>query len=371
MLARITIFVVSTLFLPLVGAALAGTSLSFRFEYPPVPRHSLVPDFSAAVFGVYTLLLLIATGLVIGSVCRGERAAAREGPAGPATGYTPWWTWAGLAAFSAGVPVGLIFHPAPAIFLLLTGLALAVDGLNCRRGATLVGQRPGYFLTLFAVGALLWWLLEYLNRFGEIWHFAFRDRSTTWQYAALTTMAFAPVPAAVMALQVWINGLSIMAPLRRGRPLPAASAQTAALWLTLLAVIGLMAGGLWPPLIGLMWTAPVLLLSALQLLWNRETFFSGIFRGSWSRFAASVAAGIITGTVFAAANTLFDGTWRIAPPLLNCCHLLGVPAFGYVGFGVLGLLSMQLNDRLAGIFPGRAKRAPQKRKPFPIPVRSE
>ena len=368
---RLTIFIVSILFLPVLGSALSGRSLSLRFQYPPVSRHSLFTDFSGPIFTVYVVLLLVPVALLIGAVCC-RPAAPQSGRRTPFhQGYLPWWTWAGLLTVAGGVAAGIAGATAVAVFLLLTGLALTFDGLNCRRGATLVAQRPGYFLSLFALGALLWWLLEYLNRFAEVWHFAPEATQSGVEYALLGTLAFAPVPATVMALQVWLNGLPIMTRLRRGRPLPALSDQTAALWLILLSAVGLMAGAIWRPLFGLLWLAPVLLLSALQLLWGRETFFSGIFRGNWSRIIASALAGVAAGSVIAAANTVFGGSWRLAPPLVQCCDLLGVPALGYAGFALLGILCMQLSDRLAGAFPGRAKPAPDKRKPFPIPVRSE
>jgi hypothetical protein len=247
---------------------------------------------------------------------------------------------------------------------------LGFDGLNGRRGATLAGRRPIYFLSLFALGALLWWLLEYLNRFVQVWYFAPGATASGLEYALRSTLAFAPVPAAIMALQVWLSGL--LAPrLRRGRALPASRDQSAALALATLAAIGLMAGALWPPLFGLAWTAPVLLLSALQLLWGRETFFSGIFQGNWSRVIASAMAGIATGLVIAAAGVLFDGQWHMALPGVNCCALFSVPLLGYAGFAILGILCMQLADGFAALLPGRARQEPPKRKPFPIPIKVE
>jgi hypothetical protein len=370
MLTRITAFVVLTLFLPLLGAAVSGTSLSLRFQYPPVSRHSLFAPFSAPVFATYLVLLSVPVALLVWSVCCRRHRAHSARPPRPASGYLPKWTWAGLAIAAAGIGVGLGGAVSAAVFLLLSGLALAVDGLNCRRGATLVGQRPAYFLFLFGLGALLWWLLEYLNRFAEVWFFAPLSDSAL-HYALGSTLAFAPVPAAAMTLQSWLNGYLADTALRRGRPLPAAGRQASALMLMFLSILGLMAGGLWAPLVGLAWLAPVLLASALQQLWGRETFFCGMFQGNWSRILASAIAGIAVGTVIAAANALFDGSWGMAPPLLQCCQLLGVPLIGYAGFALLGILCVQLSDWLTGLLPGRARQAPQKRKPFPIPVRVE
>lgn len=371
MLIRITAFAVLMLFLPVLGTALSGASLSLRFQYPPVSRHTLFADFSTPVFATYLFLLSVPVALLAWSVCCRPRKAPVARPFAPASGYLPWWSWAGLGTAAAGIGVGMAGFPTVAVFLLLTGIALAFDGLNCRRGATLLGQRPAYFLSLFGLGALLWWLLEYLNRFAEVWHFTPGTADSVLDYALGSTLAFAPVPAAVMSLQSWLNGFLAGTRMRRGRPLPTAGSQPSALLLLLFSVLGLMAGGLWTPLFGLAWLTPVLLPSALQLLWGRETFFCGMFQGNWNRIVASATAGIATGTVIAAANALFDGGWRMAPPLVGCCNLFGVPLMGYAGFALLGILCMQLSDWLAGLLPGRARQAPQKRKPFPIPVRSE
>lgn len=370
MLLRITLFIVLILFLPLLGSALGGLSLAPRFQFPPLSPHTLYAGFSEPLFTLYLLLTLAPVGLALWSLCCRGRRAPDSRRSAPVPNRLAWWGWAGLATVGAGLGTGLAGYAPEGLFLLLSGLALGVDGLNRRRGATLAGRRPLYFLSLFALGALLWWLLEYLNRFAQIWYFSPGTSASGFEYALRSTLAFAPVPAAVMALQVWLGGL--LGPrLRRGRALAAAPDQAAALALVTLAAIGLMAGALWPPLFGLTWTSPVLLLSALQLLWGRETFFCGIFQGNWSRVAASAAAGVTIGVVVAAAIALFDGQWHMALPRAQCCELLSVPLLGYAGFALLGILCMQLADGLAALLPGRARQEPPGRKPFPIPIKVE
>ena len=59
-------------------------------------------------------------------------------------------------------------------------------------------------------------------------------------------------------------------------------------------MLGLLGGAAWPArLFWLLWTAPLLLLVALQLLWHESTIFSGLKTGDWGRVICAALAGII------------------------------------------------------------------------------
>ncbi|MGB7655614.1 MAG: hypothetical protein WBL74_09035, partial [Novosphingobium sp.] len=138
------------------------------------------------------------------------------------------------------------------------------------------------------------------------------------------------------------------------------AAQTLMFILLPLALLGLLGGASWPAqLFWLFWLAPLLLLLALQLLWNESTIFSGLKTGDCGRIVCTLFSGIVVCNL-AIATYQMHASLQINLPN---------PWLAQAGFALFGLLCLQLGDVIAENWRGktRSSQFTQKKK-FPIPV---
>jgi ABC-type antimicrobial peptide transport system permease subunit len=178
--------------------------------------------------------------------------------------------------------------------------------------------------------------------------------------AALGGTALLP---AVLIVRLWLAGLPGVVRLSTRRfALPALPPQVAPVLLSAAALGGLLGGPVWIRYLGwLFWLSPLLLLAALQMLWDENSVFAGLPQGDWSRVLLGAAAGIAVGSIALAAYRLSGGaiyfaagTWQIA-----------------AGLAIFGVLCLQVSDVIAGNWRGKPRGDVFKRKPFPIPVVSK
>ena len=119
---------------------------------------------------------------------------------------------------------------------------------------------------------------------------------------------------------------------------------------------------IWPaPLGWLFWTAPLLLLVALQLLWHENCLFSGLAQGDWSRIVLGAVSGIAVGGIALAAFRLSGGAIYIAADAWQLIF----------GLALFGLFCLQVGDVVAENWRGKPRTDVFKKKPFPIPVVSK
>jgi hypothetical protein len=254
---------------------------------------------------------------------------------------------------------GAVWLPALAATLAVLAFGFLLDTLTFHRGGhSLLRSQRSYLLWSGAAGAAVCLLLAYLNLFAGSWFTPAASATHALLLAALCGGALLP---AVSVMRLWLAGLPGLVRLSTRRlALPAVPAEAATILLSLAAAIGLLGGTIWVEQMGwLFWLSPLLLLAALQLLWDEDTVFSGLARGDWSRLLLGTVSGVAVGGVALAAYRLSGGVIHFA---VGTWQLVA-------GLGMFGLLCLQLGDIVAENW--RGKRRADKKKPFPIPVVSK
>jgi hypothetical protein len=245
--------------------------------------------------------------------------------------------------------------------LTLLGCSLLFNHLVHRFTSNnpLSAQR-NYFLSMAAASAILGWLLAYLNLFTHNW--MPQQQHNMLIQLLLYTPLFALLAPTILLTRSLLSTLpGILKLLKLNIAIPATNNEITIFTLIPLILIGLVGGAIWPiELFWLIWLAPLLLLLSLQLLWNEDTIFTNLKNGDWSRIICTVLAGIIVGNLAVVAYQNQGGSLAIHLP-----H----PLLAQLGYGILGLICLQLGDIIANAWHGkrRSDLYPQKGK-FPIPI---
>lgn len=243
--------------------------------------------------------------------------------------------------------------PAPLAWTLMVAVILPV--LTDWRGPRLLGVQRGYYLALAVAGALLGWLLAYLNLFAESWLIPAGHDVIG---GLLQTLLYALLVPAVVVLRAALGRSAALLKLLAGWPaLRLTSRTTLTLTLLTLALLGLTVGSVWPGS-GLLWPAPLLLLAGLQGLWHESSIFDGLAQGDWGRVLTAALAGLIVGNLLTFVFVLGGGHLIVQVP----------PGFAQFGFVLFGLLCLQLSDVIAEAWRGKTRAELFPRKPFPISV---
>ncbi|WP_435627294.1 hypothetical protein [Candidatus Ferrigenium straubiae] len=244
----------------------------------------------------------------------------------------------------------------PVTALLLLGYALLVNFfVKIRTGNSPFGMQHNYYLAMAAAGAVLGWLIVYLNLFVASW-LSGPDHSLL--QIMLCTALFALLAPAVLITRALLGSFTgLLKRLARGPALPAPAPETLAFTLLPLAMLGLLGGAAWPAQLSwLLWAAPLLLLVALQLLWHESTIFSSLTSGDWGRVACAVLAGLIVGNLAAMSHRVAGGDLAVSP------------LFAQAGYALFGLLCLQLGDIIAENWRGKKRSDLFKKKKFSIPI---
>jgi hypothetical protein len=253
--------------------------------------------------------------------------------------------------------VGTSWLPSLLADLLIAALVYALDAhLRHRKHASLLHSQGNYVAWLAATGATLSVLLSYLNVFAVSW---IAPQDSLLGGLLILLISGALLLPAVLVLRLWLASFGLRGFTRR-LSIPVLSPEPAAYGLLLLALAGLFAGSVWTaPLWLLFWSAPLLLLLALQLLWHESTIFAGLAQGDWSRVLLTALSGCLLGALWLLIYRVSGGTFYLTLPLAS------LPLAG----ALFGWLCLQLGDVVAEAWRGKTRRdIVTKRKPFPIPV---
>ena len=359
---------------PLLGGWIAGEPLAHYFHFPTTGEALIEAPFSPPLFWGLAGLIAAAVGLIIFMAF--ARPAEDRAPK-PERHPFPRWGWAALALTAVGW--WLAWSEAPALqearrlaFLpLWLGYIGVVNALTQRRtGHCLMLDHPLYFAALFPASALFWWYFEFLNRFTGNWYYSGIETLGPLAYHIGASLAFTTVLPAVLSTRQWLaSHPRLVAHLNRGRPIPRPSGEAA---VALLLPFGL------APLLGLasspeylypaLWLAPLALLTAWQLLSGRQTIFSAVAHGDWSRVVIAALAGLLCGLFWELWNSGALAQWHYNLPFIERYRLFEMPLLGWAGYLPFGVLCVALADLLAVPLRKPPRAAPAKRKPFPVKI---
>lgn len=264
---------------------------------------------------------------------------------------------AGQEWFAPAPIAGAVWLPALSGILAVLAFGILLDTLTFHRtGHSLLRSQRSYLLWSGVAGTVTGTLIAYLNLFAESW-FTAASATQALLVAAFSGTVLLPV---ILISRLWLAGLPGLVRLGTRRfTLPALPPETAAILLLLLALTGLAGGTIRTDLLGwLFWLSPLLLLAALQLLWNESTVFSGLAQGDWSRILLGAISGIVVGG-FALAVYRFSG---------GALYLDTGTRQLVAGLGVFGLLCLQIGDAVAEHWRGKPRGEVFRKKPFPIPI---
>ena len=268
-------------------------------------------------------------------------------------------SWGDLTFSSAAVPDETLTPTLRTSLMLLFYVLLMNHTIKRLTGNSPFGAQRDYFIGVAIASAILGWLLSYLNQYVASWTVA-QDNPLLVQILLYTPVFALLAPAVLITRSLLAVFPGVLKSLAFRTNLTPPSGETLTFILLPLAIIGLLGGASWPAqLFWLFWLAPLLLLLALQLLWNESTIFSGLKTGDWGRIVCTAFSGIIVGNL-AVATYQMNASLQIN---------LSSPWLAQAGFALFGLLCLQLGDVIAENWRGktRSSQFAQKKK-FPIPV---
>lgn len=357
--------------LPLIGVALAGLDVRAYLEFPPTTRYVVHEPFSWPVFiGLAILIVGTAASLAVrispfvSRISRTTFSDSRATADPNASRFTlherrstvdvfPWWgrlavLWT-LAAWSLAWTRFEWMRPFQTFTFtpLWLGYIVLVNALTFRRaGRCMLLHRPRYFLSLFPLSAAFWWCFEYLNRFVQNWYYLGGRELTAWDYLWQATLPFSTVLPAVLGTAELLTayprfsaGLEQFVRIDFGRP---------ARWgwgILGGAAAGLLGIGLWPDyLFSLVWVAPLLSITALQLIRGEPTIFDGTVRGDWRTLWSAAVAALICGFFWELWNQYSLAHWEYVVPFVQRFELFQMPLLGYAGYLPFGLECLAVAD---------------------------
>lgn len=228
--------------------------------------------------------------------------------------------WSGLTSSELADDPGIAAALHTSMMLLFYTLLLNHAIRRLTGAAPLDPQR---FMRAAAAGALLGWLISYLNLFVASWT---HQQEPSWQLTLLLyTPLFALTAPAVLATRAFFAGFPVLQNALAALPsLPVPNRKLAAM-LAAASLAGLAAGAAEPHQFAwLFWASPSLLLYALQRQAERDVAGSGQ-------------------AVFAMLSGLVVGNFALASYQANANLAIDLPAgLTQPGYALFGLLCLQL-----------------------------
>jgi hypothetical protein len=329
--------------LPLLGVTLAGAPIGLYLEFPPRTHVVQPAPFSWPVFLVLSSSVLLAAAPFAWRVATSRQLRQT---AFLHTRPFPWWGWSGALLTAISWLLAWNRYPwfsalQPHTFTpLWIGYILIVNGFTFRRtGRCLLLDNPRKFFALFPLSAAFWWSFEYLNRFVQNWYYVGGQDLTAWQYVLHATIPFSTVLPAVHSTMELLASLPYLtAGMDRLPSIRWTRQPWAAAALLIAASTGLIGIGIWPAwLFPLVWVAPLLLITALQLLVGQQTIFSRAEQGDWSELWLAAVAALVCGFCWEMWNSKSLAHWEYAISAVHRFKLFEMPLLGYAGYLPFGL----------------------------------
>ena len=345
--------------LPVLGPALCGIDLRRYGEFPPQTVYVDHASFSWTAFVLIAAAVLAVCAPFVLRILRQGRTGVGQGRG--ARGSFPRWGYFGLALLllawfiawtrldSFSSVQRFTFSP------IWLGYILAVNAwLKRRSGDCLLCRRPAVIAVLFLGSALFWWYFEYLNRFVQNWVYSGVGDLSAGEYIIFATLPFSTVLPAVLSTEELLATFPrITSGVENFAPLDIFRRRASALWILALACIGLALVGVFPSqLFPLLWLAPIFVIAAVQRLCGRETIFSPLARGDWSRVCRLALAALICGFFWELWNYGSLARWEYRVPYVNRFHIFEMPLLGYAGYLPFGIECGMIADLLINNLTG-------------------
>jgi hypothetical protein len=341
----VNVFIGMALFvgLPLLGVAIAGQPIQPYLEFPPQTRFVHPTPFSWPIFIGLALVIALIVGPVVLRIARSRSSVAEK----PKTSCAfPWWGWLGVSLTMGSWVLAWNRFPwfaalQPHTFTpLWLGYILSLNGWTFRRtGHCLMLDRTRVFLALFPVSAAFWWMFEYLNRFVQNWYYVGPQTLTPGQYVLQATVPFSTVlPAVLCTMELLATMPSVTAGMDRLPPVHWSKPRWGGAALLIAASGGLIGIGIWPHLLfPLVWVAPLLLVTVLQILQGKETIFARLLHGDATLLWLAAVAALVCGFCWELWNFKSLAHWEYAIPSVHRFQLFEMPLLGYAGYLSFGL----------------------------------
>lgn len=337
---------------PIVGPLRRGERLADYLAFPPLTRPVAHPPFAWGVF------ILMATGILAVLLPIALRIVRAPAPP-PVLAPRRWprrWPWWGRLGLLFGLAAWVLAWTRFAWFArwqtftfspLWLAYIVVVNALTWRRsGHCLLTDQPRRLGLLALASAVFWWYFEYLNRFVANWYYERVGGLSAFEYVLFATLPFATVLPAVMSTEEWLAthprlSAGLAGFRSRSRPGPVAG------WGLLgLAAVGMAGIGVCPQyLFPLLWIAPLLVMSGLDLVTGRAHLFDAVWRGDWTRVVRVALAALICGFFWEMWNMWSLARWVYTVPYVNRFHLFEMPLLGFAGYLPFGLECALLADR--------------------------
>src|SRR5215510_11304674 len=343
--AKISLLILLLVGLPLLGIVLTGQPVDRYLEFPPQTGYVPHPPFSWTVFITLALLITGSVGPFVVLTAASHIGLRRNGR-GLVFQAFPWWGWCGAALTAT---FWLLAWNRFAWFELLQpftftplwlGYILVVNAwVLSRTGRCMMLNRSRYFLSLLPLSSAFWWFFEYLNRFVNNWYYIGAQAFTPLEYVVHATVSFSTVlPAVLGTMDLLASYPGIGAGLDRLPPLLKPDAKTAGWGVLVVACGGLTGIGIWPSyLFPLVWVAPLLVITSLQMIAGEETILSNTARGDWKSLWLAALAALICGVFWEMWNYKSLSHWEYAIPFVHGYKVFEMPILGYAGYLPFGL----------------------------------
>ena len=351
--------------LPLLGVWLAGKPVASYLEFPPTTQFVAHEPFSWPVF---IGLVAVIVGMLAPFVMRMLRATSLDAGSAADQNHVvritfherrvslsrfPWWGWLAVVWtmgwwLLAWTRFEWMQRLQPHTFTpLWLGYIVVVNALTCgRTGHCMLLHRPRYFLSLFPLSAAFWWFFEYLNRFVQNWHYLGGGELTEWEYLVRATLPFATVlPAVLGTAELLTTCPRLSAGLDQFVRIDFTQRRQWGWGLVGTAGAGLFCIGLWPDYaFSLVWVAPLLLITAQQLIRDEPTIFREAGHGDWRTLWAVALAALVCGWFWEMWNFYSLARWEYAVPFVQRFKVFEMPLLGYAGYLPFGLECLALAD---------------------------
>jgi hypothetical protein len=223
---------------------------------------------------------------------------------------------------------------------LWLGYIVVVNALSVLRIVfCLLLRDTGRCIFLFTLSAVFWWSFEYLNRFVENWYYVGGREFSAGEYVVLATLPFSTVLPAVISTVEWLTTYPrLTLGLERAWRLSIAEGRGVG-WIVLLGAGGGLIGiSIWPDsLFPLVWVAPLLLMTGLQLVTKYESVFAYTARGDWRLLWSAALGALICGMFWEMWNSGSLAHWEYGIPFTHRFQIFEMPLLGYAGYLPFGL----------------------------------